>query len=223
MGDSMTVLIPNTAHPDPDLHLPSDTCTGMASAEAIRGRPRSANSVRPCSAGSRRGLRVKTGGGSNASTFDSEGTARLPRACSLVDEARRQRIRERGPQQPHVPRAMRPSSACSHERSRPGTIAVGAVGSTPWQPSIGGGSHNSYTSISGTQLQPQLEDCRLVNKSVLQQEPEATLESLETTRRRLTFCPYMRAKGICRSPNCPYIHEACRPRKEHTPLGASNP
>eukprot|EP00933_Yihiella_yeosuensis_P071463 TRINITY_DN79669_c0_g1_i1.p1 TRINITY_DN79669_c0_g1~~TRINITY_DN79669_c0_g1_i1.p1 ORF type:complete len:406 (-),score=43.86 TRINITY_DN79669_c0_g1_i1:120-1304(-) len=71
-----------------------------------------------------------------------------------------------------------------------------------------------------------LLDARGANKLVqfTADGPNEETEKKETkeTERRLTLCPYMRNKGYCRLPSCPYIHEVCRPKKEFEPLYLAN-
>lgn len=113
------------------------------------------------------------------------------------------------------------------------------MGDTPWVASIGGGIHTSYTAIGQPQVQPILADPRRSARST-PPAPAAPGFELKVAipsahglvdkrelppgehLRRLTFCPRMRAKGYCRLPSCPFVHEVCRPRKEFDPLYCAN-
>jgi len=206
-----------------------------------RPRPRSASSSARCS------RRPWSGGSARSLASANAGSVDCPGRASTVGEAiaaarPHQRGGRRGPTQPSVPRAMRPCSASSQRSTaqmQRGSMRAGEIGSTPWQPSIGGGSFASYAGIGRPQLQPQLVECCSLGTS--ESEPQSAacqvstcdLQTLiekahlwappDTGVRRHTMCPYMRAKGTCGLPSCPYIHEVCRSRKEHTPLTASNP
>jgi len=140
------------------------------------------------------------------------------------------------------------SSARRHDTSRRSSsarssrhIKKGDLGASPWQPQIEGGNHASYSEIGGPQLQPLLGESgktRLVpaapaNPSMYSHQvttseicdlPCVARDSMRMPpeRRRLTFCPQMRRRGICRLPSCPFVHEAFRSRKEHTPLYGVN-
>mmetsp|Transcript_2420 Transcript_2420/g.5757 ORF Transcript_2420/g.5757 Transcript_2420/m.5757 type:complete len:331 (-) Transcript_2420:69-1061(-) len=109
------------------------------------------------------------------------------------------------------------------------------IGQTPWVASIGGGIHASYAAIGQPQVQPILADPQ---RSVRSTPPAPAAPGFELKvdipsakglvdkrelapedqERRLTFCPRMRAKGFCRLPSCPFVHEVCRPRREFDPL-----
>lgn len=132
---------------------------------------------------------------------------------------------------------MRPSSACS-SRSSARRKGGPQIGDSPWVPSIGGGIHSSYSAIGGPQSQPILADPRRPARSTpaapampgfwenvaipssrsLTDQRELLPSEPARPERRLTFCPQMRAKGYCRLPSCPYVHETCRPKREFEPL-----
>jgi len=148
-----------------------------------------------------------------------------------------------GAVQDYQPRAMRPSSAMSGLKNK-GSMLNGPIGSTPWQPSIGGGNHTSYTQIGGAQNQPQLGDCnnpqsivhmpvQVVSAGPPHNRKQAIAQALAMVEhapgkeggegvRRLIVCPNMKVTGMCRLPSCPYIHEVNRKRKEHLPLYNAN-
>lgn len=116
--------------------------------------------------------------------------------------------------EPPAARAMRPSSGCSSSSSASNGRPV-PFGSSAWQPSIGGGIHSSYTALG--KPQPE-QDSQLVQPSAPPLTEASQLLQLgllpgEVTERerKLTFCPSMRARGVCGLPSCPYIHEAFRP------------
>lgn len=135
-------------------------------------------------------------------------------------------------------RRRRPSSASS-SRAPSKNIAKGDIGLSPWQPQIEGGNHSSYSEIGGAQLQPLIGESgktRLVppapanpshfshqvSTSSVCDPPFTEKDATAPSRRRLTFCPHMRSRGICGLPSCPYVHEAFRSRKEHTPFYGVN-
>lgn len=231
----------------------------QSAASARTARPNSAGSAHNCarrklSAESRTSL-VSTHAPSacaSARSVGGDGVARGSAAPSTIGEtiaARRQHQRGYGRgssgevTQPSVPRAMRPSSASSSRATaqmQPGSIRVGAIGSTPLQPSIGGGSFTSYSDFGRPMMQPQLDQyqtrgepdsvepgacCLKVATSDIQDLIDRAMWQSECDGgvRRHTMCPHMRARGKCGLPSCPYIHEVCRSRKEHRPLTASNP
>lgn len=132
--------------------------------------------------------------------------------------------------QMQAPRAIRPSSASSRG-SKSSSIARGPIGSTPWQPCIEGGPHTSYSEIGRPQQRPELTlpaEKATHGHKVCMSEIQALLSSStgkpsnDPGERRFTLCPTMRSRGFCRLPSCPYIHEVCRPRKEHLPLYNAN-
>jgi hypothetical protein len=168
---------------------------------------------------------VQSGGG-------SEKACSWPEAYSTESDARRARIRARTPggPQPPAPRALRPCSASSTRSSSSvdarGRIQRGSLGSTPWQPSIGGGVHTSYTAIMSPEEMPDyqaLAKADLGDPNWVDRITRQSSEGSSGRERRLTMCPHMRAKGKCGLPSCPFIHEVCRSRREHTPLSAGNP
>jgi len=134
----------------------------------------------------------------------------------------------------------RPSSAGSSSGYSSSHIAKGDIGCSPWQPLIEGGPHNSYSEIGGAQLRPALGEAggnRIVPPSpahpgafahkVSTSDLRLLMEAAEQNapdpgQRRLTLCPQMRMKGVCRLPSCPYVHEVCRSVKEHSPLWSAN-
>mmetsp|Transcript_127296 Transcript_127296/g.407169 ORF Transcript_127296/g.407169 Transcript_127296/m.407169 type:complete len:299 (+) Transcript_127296:110-1006(+) len=80
---------------------------------------------------------------------------------------------------------------------------VGALGSTPWAASIGGGTHASYTQIGRGESQAALSEWLA----------SLPLDIPPIGDRIPKLCPKMKASGICRLPSCPYIHEVCQKRK----------
>jgi len=134
----------------------------------------------------------------------------------------------------------RPSSASSYSSSH---VAKGDIGCSPWQPLIEGGNHASYSGFGCAQLQPQLGEDSYGSTRTVPAYPalpggannhkvstseirtliaSAIRDSSEPSQRKLTLCPQMRCKGVCRLPSCPFVHEVCRSRKEHTPLFSTN-
>jgi hypothetical protein len=68
----------------------------------------------------------------------------------------------------------------------------------------------------GTRYAPSAPDAHKVSTTDLHDLIAATAhQSVEPNQRRLTVCRQMRLRGFCRLPNCPYVHEVCRPLKEH--------
>mmetsp|Transcript_10416 Transcript_10416/g.17993 ORF Transcript_10416/g.17993 Transcript_10416/m.17993 type:complete len:303 (+) Transcript_10416:68-976(+) len=132
-----------------------------------------------------------------------------------------------------APRAIRPSSSTSSRRST-SSIAKGAIGCTPWQPCIEGGSHTSYSEFCRPQTRPELSvpaEKATHGHKVFMSEIQALITSSTLTARQstsdsgtrqFTLCPNMRSRGFCRLPSCPYVHEVCRPRKQHQPLYNAN-
>ncbi|CAJ1436079.1 unnamed protein product, partial [Effrenium voratum] len=145
----------------------------------------------------------------------------------------------------------RPRSAAASARAprrstskRPGSAAAASkwggrqIGQTPWTASIGGGIHASYSAIGQPQVQPILADPRRSSRStppapaapgfelkVAIPSAEGLVDKREmadSSQRRLTFCPRMRAKGYCRLPSCNFVHEVSRPRREFDPLYCAN-
>lgn len=128
----------------------------------------------------------------------------------------------------------RPSSAGSSCGTSVSNIAKGNLGQSPWQPFIEGGPHSSYSDIGHAQLQPKLgelgdtrvvppapalPDAHKVSTADVRALIDATLQkTVEPSQRRLTVCRQMKLRGFCRLPSCPYVHEVCRPYKEHVPL-----
>jgi len=114
----------------------------------------------------------------------------------------------------------------------------GPLGSTPWQASIGGGAHHSFSEFMTPEWQPILGQYNTrgvpaspaapgafphrVSTGTVQALVDKALAMSESApdvgKRKLTICPYMRQKGVCRCPSCPYIHEVFRPKKLHTPF-----
>jgi len=184
------------------------------------------------------------GGGATAPA-----TAPAPRAWHGFDgRDNRPPAWERPGSAPHArcPRAMRPCSASSVRTAGTGTAtsgggsARGAIGTTPWVISIDGGPHD-YSNVGGVHLQPPLatslqvrgaagvfaipaESGQTYGLSPLDLAvltPQAVHEATAAGERKLQVCPTMRAKGTCRLPNCPYIHEVCVLNKKyrgHKPL-----
>lgn len=91
-------------------------------------------------------------------SLDDDATDSLDAAIN-AQQTRAARIRARCPAgpQPPAPRAMRPCSASSRRSSDGGAAVRGCIGSSPWQPSIGGGSHSSYSAIGHTCPQARVE------------------------------------------------------------------
>jgi len=66
-----------------------------------------------------------------------------------------------------------------------------------------------------------LATCNLTPWDMSVLNPEAVLAATTEGVRRLQVCPNMRARGSCRLPSCPYIHEVCVMNKKyrgHKPL-----
>lgn len=186
---------------------------------------------RPLSIGSRSvgGQRAASGSRRHTSLADSDQLTET--------SAHRASQRGRSTIEKQAPRAIRPSSlVTTSTRSQRSTasIAKGDIGCTPWQPCIEGGSHSSYSEICRPQTRPELTvptekatHGRKVFMSGIQDLiSSSTLTPGQSTIdpgiRQFTLCPNMRSRGFCRLPSCPYIHEVCRPRKQHQPLYNAN-
>lgn len=145
-----------------------------------------------------------------------------------------------GPRRTSSASRQRPASASSSSACSACNVAKGDMGASPWQPLIEGGNHASYSEFGRPQLQPQLGELtcnRTVppspalpagcNHKVSTSEIQSLIESAvdssaDPSQRRLTLCPRMRCKGVCRLPSCPFVHEVCRPAKDFKPLWNAN-
>mmetsp|Transcript_117849 Transcript_117849/g.251747 ORF Transcript_117849/g.251747 Transcript_117849/m.251747 type:complete len:275 (+) Transcript_117849:54-878(+) len=223
-----------------------------AASEGQRSPTWTSKAWRPCSAGSsRRGpspaefLRSASDTSVRSGGVTAGAWAAASEKASDSGLGQRSRRPTASPQ-PAAPRALRPSSASSQRSSSSryvesrATIRKGSIGVTPWQPSVGGGTHTSYSRFGRPQLETDLGSCltrgvpsspdvpaAFPHKAPPHEARAQIAELLEigtekADRRMLMLCPYMRQKGICRLPRCPYMHEACRPYKDNNPVFGVN-